>query len=205
MRVKASLLSLVMGIVAASPFSQKGSNPEPCAQISQLAVGNTSFFPADLALSCLQSVPPARKDNLVQLAGLKAFVEFQSDLSYLRDPPVGRIYHPVDILAGLDELTSQLEGDAYNNEYDFQMDVFKVFSSAYDGHFLYVPDIVGVFSFSRLQSEESGHLEYFSLISVSLSNDAPHGKHPQSPIVDVLENAGNHRHRYHSQRFRIQR
>ncbi|KAI5244428.1 hypothetical protein E4T43_03732 [Aureobasidium subglaciale] len=155
-------------------YTQNNASQEPCAQLSSLATNNATFFPAHVALSCLRSVPLAKAGDLIQLQGLRAFLEFQSDLEYLKDPTIGRIYPGADILAGLDKLTSLLEDDAYDNEYDFQTDVSKVFFSAYDGHLAYVPDITAVFAFGRLHTEESddsGVPSYFSLISITTGDN----------------------------------
>ncbi|CAD0107179.1 unnamed protein product [Aureobasidium uvarum] len=168
MSLRVALVALAA--IASSIHAQDEASRAPCSQLSALSTNDTKFFPADLALSCLRSVPLAREDDLVQLSGLRTFLEFQSDLDYLADPTVGRIYPGIDLLAGLDELTSMLEDDTYENEYDFQMDVFKLFSAAYDGHLSYIPDIVDVFAFGRLQSEDlddEGIADYFSLISIN--------------------------------------
>lgn len=173
MSLRAALIAIA--VVASSVYAQDGSNQAPCSQLSALAKNNATIFPADLAYSCLRSVPLAKEGDLVQLSGLRAFLEFQSDLAYLEDPTIGRIYPGVNISAGLDKLTSLLQDDFYKNEYDFQLDIFKLFSSAYDGHLLYIPDIVDVFAFGRLLSEDlddQGFPAYFSLISVGLTQNA---------------------------------
>lgn len=168
MSLKVALVGLAA--IARSVLAQDGTSQSPCSQLSALSTDNATFFPADLTLSCLRSVPLAKEDDLLQLKGLRTFLEFQSDLEYLTDPTIGRIYPGVDLLAGLDKLTSMLQDDIYENEYDFQLDIFKLFSSAYDGHLSYTPDIVDVFAFARLQNEDlkdEGIPAYFSLISVS--------------------------------------
>jgi hypothetical protein len=168
MSLRAVLVTLAA--IANSVHAQDVSTQAPCSQLSALAKNNATIFPADLAHSCLRSVPLAKEGNLLQLSGLRTFLEFQSDLEYLEEPTIGRIYPGVDIMAGLDKFTSLLEDDFYDNEYDFQLDIFKLFSSAYDGHLLYIPDIVDVFAFGRLLNEDlndQGLPAYFSLISVS--------------------------------------
>jgi hypothetical protein len=158
--------TLVVGITVAAATIQNSNRLASSAQ----SKGNTTIFPADLTLECQQSVPISKEDDLVQLAGLGTFVEFQSDLAYLRSPPAGRIYPAIDILAGLNLLSTQLRDDVYKFEYEFQMDVFKLFSLAYDGHLTYIPDIVDVFAFVRLNGEklrDDGKPDYFSLISLS--------------------------------------
>jgi hypothetical protein len=168
MSMRVALVALTA--TASSVYAQNDPTQAPCSRLSAVATNNVTIFPADLAYSCLRSVPLAKEGDLVQLNGLRAFLEFQSDLEYLQDPTIGRIYPGVDILAGLDKLTSLLEDDFYDNEYDFQLDIFKLFSSAYDGHLSYTPDIVDVFAFGRLISEnlnDEGFPAYFSVISVS--------------------------------------
>ncbi|KAI7568718.1 glycoside hydrolase family 125 protein [Hortaea werneckii] len=133
----------------------------------------------DLTLSCLRSVPLFKDEDALQLAGLKVFLEFQSDLDYYGEQmPPGWIYPAVNLTGSLEELTQKLEDDFYDNEYDFQLDLYKVVSSAYDGHLVYLPDIVGVFQYLRvkdgvdrsstrsIQSED-----LFSLMSVVQGDD----------------------------------
>jgi hypothetical protein len=62
-----------------------------------------------------------------------------------------------------------LYSGVYSNEYDYQLDIFKLISAAYDGHFAYTPDIVGVFFFLRLASESlaSGTPDLYQIFSVS--------------------------------------
>lgn len=169
-------LALLFGLASASPvldhspLAARQDSDEPCGRLSNLAVDNNTLLPADLTLSCLRSVPLARDADALQLVGLRAFVQFQSDVEYLQDPPEGWIYPAVDLMRGLDTLESGLQSGTYDNEYDFQLDIFKLLSSAYDGHLSYVPDIVGVFIFDRLQSREmrdDGSRDWYSIFSVS--------------------------------------
>ncbi|KAH0292500.1 hypothetical protein KCU62_g2010, partial [Aureobasidium sp. EXF-3399] len=202
MLLRATLVALAA--IVDLVHAQDESNQPPCSQLSALSTNNATIFPADLAYSCLRSVPLAKEGDLVQLSGLRTFLEFQSDLTYLEDPTIGRIYPGVDLLAGLDKLTSLLEDDFYDNEYSFQLDIFKLLSSAYDGHLLYIPDIVDVFAFGRLLNEDlddQGFPAYFSLISVvtgesdtpdvyaysdeaALTNPGDFGYSP-SPIIQI--------------------
>lgn len=61
-------------------------------------------------------------------------VEFQSTLTYLKDPPKGWPNDPVDIMAGLDDIASKVNGGTYTNEYDFENDIAALFIKAHDGH-----------------------------------------------------------------------
>jgi hypothetical protein len=94
---------------------------------------------------------------------------YQSDLSYLIKPTGGYLYPAVDIVGGLDAIQSNLQGGTYTTEYDFQLDIYKLIASAYDGHFAYTPDILGVFFFLRLFTESlaGGTPALYQIISVS--------------------------------------
>ncbi|KAI6801156.1 beta-galactosidase [Hortaea werneckii] len=161
------------------PALGSGQAQEPCAELSDLAQDNDTFLPADLALSCLRSVPLFKDEDALQLAGLKVFLEFQSDLDYYGEQmPPGWIYPAVNLTSTLEELTQKLEDDFYENEYDFQLDLYKLVSSAYDGHLVYVPDIVGVFQFLRVKSVAGRSSnrsiqseDLFSLMSVVQGDD----------------------------------
>lgn len=117
---------------------------------------------AKSALDCLRSVPIHIDDGRTQLAGLRVLLEYQSDLAYLRTSQAARLYPDVDLLAGLDDIEQRLDIDFYLSEYDFQLDISRLFASAYDGHLVYVPDIVDVFHFFR---REAGQV--FPLVSIS--------------------------------------
>lgn len=107
------------------------------------AATDCSLFPG------LRSVPLDIEGNRRQLRGVRTLVDFQTTVDILTDPPEGWLYPAVDIFAGLDELSSRLDDGSYDNEYDFQLELFQLIRRAYDYHFLYQPDIVGVISFPR--------------------------------------------------------
>ncbi|KJX95940.1 peptidase s41 family protein [Zymoseptoria brevis] len=155
-------LALASLVAATPPTLHARQDSSPCAQLSS---AYDDFVSADLALACLRSVPLRSTEILQsQLAGLRTFIEFQSDLNYLNANDIAaRLYPPIDLLGGLTTLEGRLnDTDFYDNEYDFQLDVARLFASAYDGHLVYIPDIVGVFGFRRAQNGVP-----FNLISVS--------------------------------------
>ncbi|KAM3423555.1 hypothetical protein BST61_g982 [Cercospora zeina] len=132
----------------------------PCAQLSDALQDST--VPAQIALSCLRTVPLQNEANADQLEGLRIFLESESDLLYLNGSQPARLYPDVDLFAGIDTLQQRLGEDYYSNEFDFQADIARLFASAYNGHLVYVPDIVGVFSLAHVLDDR-----LFSLVSVS--------------------------------------
>lgn len=110
---------------------------QACAQISRLVDNSRSTFPsvpAELAIYCLKSVPISRTAANTTITALKKMVEFQSTLSYLKDPPQGYPNEKVDIQAGLDDIAARLRSNQYTNEYDFEEAIASLFIKAHDGH-----------------------------------------------------------------------
>ncbi|KAI1210507.1 uncharacterized protein F4807DRAFT_467207 [Annulohypoxylon truncatum] len=130
------------------------ANLAPCAKISRLAnlgiaSNNSATIPASLALDCLRSVPnrPQPAQQLIQ--SLKAFVNWQATLTWLKDPPASYMLPPVDVQGSLDNISSTVAAGGFTNEYDFQLAIVKTVTAAHDGHFSYVPDVFKAFSFQN--------------------------------------------------------
>lgn len=87
-----------------------------------------------LAYACLKSVPIDAEAANFTVSSIKQMVEFQSTLTYLKDPPTGWPNEPVDILAGLDDIASKVNDGTYTNEFDFENDIAALFIKAHDGH-----------------------------------------------------------------------
>lgn len=87
-----------------------------------------------LAYACLKSVPIEQDAANFTVNSIKQMVEFQSTLAYLKNPPKGWPNEPVDILAGLNDIASKVNGGTYTNEYDFENDIAALFIKAHDGH-----------------------------------------------------------------------
>ncbi|RKF73980.1 Peptidase S41 family protein ustP [Golovinomyces cichoracearum] len=121
----------------------------PCAQVSASASAVLQDTPkelptvtAQLAYECLTSVPINNDDATALVKSILPYIEWQSDLSYLKNPPKGSPILAVDIKAELNRILSDIKDRKYANEHAFQMDLFKVFQSVHDGHFRFVPDLI---------------------------------------------------------------
>ena len=104
----------------------------------------TARVPGTLALSCLRSVPNkiAQAQQLVK--SVKAFAQWQSTHAWLKDPPEGYEFPPVDILKSLDGISATLSAGGYASEYDFQLSMMNTITLAHDGHFSYIGDVFKV-------------------------------------------------------------
>jgi hypothetical protein len=110
---------------------------EACGQIADAVARSAADLPvvdAELAIACLRSLPFYATDASSTVDEIKKIVEFQSTLSYLKDPPEGYPNPPVDIVAGLDGIKSNAESGRYSNEYDFEVDIAALMVKAHDGH-----------------------------------------------------------------------
>ncbi|KAF2258554.1 hypothetical protein CC78DRAFT_526138 [Lojkania enalia] len=149
---------------AISSFPATPGLAEPCAIVSSaleaLPSGSRRTVSAELGLQCLRSVPLDKDGNLQLIDDLKLYLEWQSNLAYLKNPPPEYTEEPVDVIAEMESMQKQLSSDGYSNEYDFQLDLNTLFNRAYDNHLAWQPDILaGVMQFQRPAG--------FELVSVS--------------------------------------
>jgi hypothetical protein len=170
-------LSAIAALVSATPVSPASPRPQPppypiqarqangtanstapCAQVSQAIYSNpdrpsTTRVPAKLAYDCLHSVPLNVSSAKHLLKGLPAYLEWQSTITTLANPPTEyaeKVQPPVDILGGLKEMDADIDAGKFRSEYDFGWTLYTLIVAAHDGHFSYIPDSVGgIFDFGR--------------------------------------------------------
>lgn len=106
-------------------------------------------IPVELAYDCLKSVPNYQEPALRLLNALRTYFEFQSDKEYLRNPPSGYLFPAVDFDAEFDTIRANVQKGLYKSEYDMQLDITALLTSARDGHLYWLGDILGAFVFER--------------------------------------------------------
>ncbi|KAF2016727.1 hypothetical protein BU24DRAFT_209162 [Aaosphaeria arxii CBS 175.79] len=129
----------------------------PCAQASQAIWADekraNTMIPAKIAYDCLNSIPLNVTSAKRLLDALPVYIQWQSTLVALKNPPSEyseKVQPPIDILGGLDKISSDIDAGKFKNEYQFGWALYTLIQSAHDGHFGYIPDSVGgVFSFGR--------------------------------------------------------
>ncbi|KAK2051545.1 hypothetical protein LY76DRAFT_584757 [Colletotrichum caudatum] len=110
---------------------------------AQISATSRPTVDAKLAYDCINSVPLNKPEALKFVEELKPYLEWQSDLAFMKNPPADYFFPPHDVLSALDGIRQNLEADEYPNEYAWQHDVFvKVFGAAHDGHLYVNPDIL---------------------------------------------------------------
>ncbi|KAH6716726.1 peptidase S41 family protein [Leptodontidium sp. MPI-SDFR-AT-0119] len=138
-----------------TPSPSPTGNPQACGQIGPAAAAFLAQNPraaaatvsAQLAFDCLQTVPNKPDPAVAMVKSLKAFVQWQSTLAFLKDPPSSYMLPATDIEGGLDNISSTVVAGGFKSEYDFQLSVIKLIISAHDGHFAYRPDVFKAFAF----------------------------------------------------------
>lgn len=134
------------------------SSSPACAQVSQAMYGDgttvvSQIVPAGIAWDCLNSVSLNATSAKILIDSLKPYMEWQSTLNVLKDPPaeyVEKVQPAVDIMGGLDQLASDVDAGKFTNEYLFGWALYTLIQSAHDGHFSYVPESVGgIFTWGR--------------------------------------------------------
>lgn len=103
--------------------------------------------PAKIALDCLSSVPLGAAQALALVDSIRPYVDWQSTLAYLKNPPRSYQLEGVDIIGGLDAISQAISANFYQNELSFQLALNSLIGSANDGHFAFIPDIFKAFAF----------------------------------------------------------
>ncbi|KAL6712713.1 hypothetical protein ACLMJK_009735 [Lecanora helva] len=99
--------------------------------------------------ACLLSVPYDKQKDVEQIEWMQEIFQFQSTLSYLKNPPPTYPLPAVDIMGGLKNISTFIENGKYTNEYDIEIDLFSLISSANDSHLSYVPYLHWLFTYHR--------------------------------------------------------
>ena len=70
------------------------------------------------------------------------YLQFQSTLAFLKNPPKGYQFPPVDIFEGIQKIRENVTKDVYPGEHAFQMDLWNLITSAHDGHLSWQGDVL---------------------------------------------------------------
>jgi len=79
-----------------------------------------------VATACLESVPLNKQKNLQLLTYLKPFLELQSTIGIISNPPEEYLLSGVDFPGGLDAMQSKLENNEYKSQTEFVNDLMSL-------------------------------------------------------------------------------
>ncbi|KAF8848517.1 peptidase S41 family protein-like protein [Acephala macrosclerotiorum] len=146
---------------SSKPTSTSTSKKTGCAAVSaSLATQNTtSIVKVSDAMACLESVPLDVKRSSAYVDFIEPYIQFQSTLAYLKNPPLGWTLPGVDVLGGLSEIQDNVNSGKYKSQWEFEVDLYMLVNVfPHDFHFNLPLPLLSVFNFA----EHGG-----SLVSVS--------------------------------------
>ncbi|KAK2689147.1 hypothetical protein QWA68_011718 [Fusarium oxysporum] len=132
------MLPLLSFLFLGIPLVAALSSPEPCALITKQIREHQKYnnsasvqFPGQLAEDCLQSMPfyPELADLFLEELG--KYVQWQSTLETLKNPPDTYMSSPTDILDGLETICNT----KYSSQWQFDQAIKALINSANDGYF----------------------------------------------------------------------
>ncbi|PLN75540.1 hypothetical protein BDW42DRAFT_180493 [Aspergillus taichungensis] len=195
MFTKSSLLLALTGgaLVAAAPQGFQSTN-SPCAQVSkQYAKAVKSNdpepkVPGALAHECLLSMPFESKKAVAFVDDLRKYLQWQSTVDVMENPPTTYPGPPVDLWGGLDYIQQQARAGDFTSQYEFDNAIMEHFNSAKEGHLSIYPCSAGVFMFQVDQQLVSVSSDGFELPEVYTLNDAQvlqEKPNAVSPVVKI--------------------
>ena len=101
-----------------------------------------------------------RANKLVKEFG--KWLQLQSDIEILKNPPPNYQMPPADLLGALEDIQYKIDNDQYENQYQFDTDLNNLITSAYDGHLA-----LGVCSYSSFYFTSPA-----ALVSISTNGTA---------------------------------
>lgn len=133
---------------------------DACATVSSMvadingagptAMADYPMIPAAAAMDCLRTVPFNASFALEWLDSFRPYLEWQSTISVLKNPPSGYWRNSWDIIGFLDNIVNRVKTQGYPNEWAFERDLYRIFAGASDGHMRYFPKIYnGIFAWGR--------------------------------------------------------
>ncbi|KAK4611768.1 Peptidase S41 family protein ustP [Fulvia fulva] len=85
---------------------------------------------------------------------VRPFIDWQTNLQWIKQPPpeyAEKIHSPYGFWPEFERIYSKAQNETANsthtNEYEFGFDLFYAFQRGHDGHFIVVPDSLGIFSY----------------------------------------------------------
>lgn len=114
------------------PSLSKRRTYEPCAEVTELWTAQKAQkaksirVPAERAYNCLSSVPVDVKGDVQEINDLKAFLEYQSTLAWLKKNGIDGHLKPVDIMGGLDAIAKGVQNGTFKSDYEVQYGIRRL-------------------------------------------------------------------------------
>ncbi|KAG0258240.1 hypothetical protein DFQ27_004749 [Actinomortierella ambigua] len=143
-----TLLSIAAAVcVATAAPAPKPSKKDPCAIVATAATSATADLPFDAVAACYRNIPYNAKvaDDL-----LTTLRQMTNDYYVFEDSANGRYKAPFNTpRVNFDVELAKIRSTKWKNDYDFNMALSNLFSSANDGHLSYKSNCYMTASFSQ--------------------------------------------------------
>ncbi|TLD25508.1 hypothetical protein PspLS_05959 [Pyricularia sp. CBS 133598] len=184
-----SLAAFTLG-VSAEPAKNYDNNNNNACEIARDAAkfGIGSHLKPSEALACLASVPLARDHDIELMDYLVPYVEQQSTLGILRNPPETYLFPAIDLVAGLRQIKDKISAGGYKSQLEFAWDMNRLWNQANDGHFDYKPALLQVFGFQSSRGLKSISKDGLELPEIYDEDDLVHSRSQNftpSPVVSI--------------------
>ncbi|KAL8627048.1 hypothetical protein Q9189_007249 [Teloschistes chrysophthalmus] len=170
-----SLLALLFPALTSARPRQKSALYKRQSSVETACndIFNSDFglFTAETVHNCLISTPFNTTVATQFLSYYRDTLQFQSTLTYLKNPPATYRQPPVDLLGGLDTIQQAVNNGVYMNEYDFEVAVQKLIYSAHDAHISLYAGVLSVFSFGAPVSIVSVSSDGIALPKIFILDD----------------------------------
>ncbi|KAF5870381.1 putative peptidase s41 family protein [Botrytis fragariae] len=137
---------------AFAPTGFTNTSSGACASVSVMIRRSPDepIVAASTALECLKSVPLNVNRSISFIEFIEPYLQLQSTLAYLKNPPQGWLFPGVDVLGGLTQMKTLLLSGEYKTQWDFERDIWSLVNILpHDLHFnLPLPLISSVFEFA---------------------------------------------------------
>lgn len=104
---------------------------------------------ANQTYDCLRSVPVQKDHTLKLVHSLKAWYQLESQLDYIKNPAPGFLWDGIDLMAHLDRIGKNVENNAYQNQYDIEVELITLSKYFHDFHTQYRGEISSTATFMR--------------------------------------------------------
>jgi len=104
-------------------------------------------FAPSLAYECLTSVPLDIDAATGLIEYYRPYLEFLTTLAWLKDPPESYKQPAVDLMGGLENITSQISNDAFSGQYEFELAIQHLLHNAHEGHLTLQTPLYSLFAF----------------------------------------------------------
>ncbi|KAJ5586856.1 uncharacterized protein N7459_002621 [Penicillium hispanicum] len=191
------VLASLAGMVAASQASSilpRQTEKDACAEIHQRFTShngsktNPVFMPGTLGLQCLNQLPFDSKRAVKFVREYRKWLEFQSDIELLKNPPPSYQMPATDLLGGLDKILANAAAKVYTSQFEFDTAIYDLVGTAFDGHLSIKPCSFNVLGFRNELPLVSVSSNGTALPEVYTFNDAQQlqaGNKKVSPIVSI--------------------